>query len=335
MIVHLIINSLVIFVFMALAIQLFLLSFRIKNSRIRYLCCSLPFLKIPFDLAIFIFYGDSLFINLNPFSCEIYLYELLQKIFPGQLAAAASKEHLVIPQYIAGAFSPFWLDCMTICAVSVGLLGVVRRLYALLSSKIYLNRLINSALPFKRAIFNSILREKILEKRVVILVSSAIEVPCAIGASHILLPKNIVLHFSDEELEAVIAHELEHLQWKDPFFNFFFSLLSSICWWIPTKHWLKILVREQESGSDAAIYAYGIENSALAAAVAKILCKVKKNNSCALVNINFLAFFQKSHSNRLKHILDLSALSANHRCFFKDFLVLFFALLIFLSFWMC
>src|SRR5436189_2644348 len=112
MILHLILNSLFVFVLLASTIEFLLFVFQINNLRTRYLCRLLPILKIPFDLLVFTFFDESLWMNLNPFSCEIYVYELLSRFISLPMLDAVVQTHLIIPQYLAAQMPASWLNLL-------------------------------------------------------------------------------------------------------------------------------------------------------------------------------------------------------------------------------
>lgn len=50
--------------------------------------------------------------------------------------------------------------------------------------------------------------------------------------------------------EAVVAHELERIRWKDPYIKICSALFASLLWWIPLKGWLNKIEMDQEEASD-------------------------------------------------------------------------------------
>lgn len=335
MILHLILNSLIVFVWLTLIVEFCLFLFKVKNARVRYICRSLPFLKIPFDILIFMLYGDSLFINLNPLSCQIFVHELISKFLPAQMnLISSSNEHLIIPQYIAMQMPAFYVNCLTVVVIFIAAGGVIRKIYQLISSRRYLKHVLKTATPYSYIISNECLRKHIHGLNAMILVSPEIEIPCAADPRYILLPQNMLDELSREEVEAVIAHELQHLKWKDPLFKFFYSLVCALCWWIPTTWWLKRVIAEQEQASDAGIYHYGIDNCALATAVTKILSKAK-NGKCDSTALCFLGSSKSTHIDRLKYILNTQELFTSQRYMPKGIVATIVCLLAFMSLWMC
>lgn len=333
MILHFIFNTFIVFIVLALAVELFLTVFRVKNSRVRYVCRSLPFLKIPFDMIIFLTYGESLLINLNPFSCEIYVYELISKLFSVPMVLSEG-EHLIIPQYIAQQMPPFWLGCLTVAVVLTACAGIGRKMIQLFSSKQHVRHIVSLSEPWKGTITNNQLQEHLLKLNAAILVSQEIEIPFAASPRYILLPESMLEELSQDELESVIAHELQHLRWRDPILKFFCSLTCALCWWIPAGWWLKRLVADQEQASDAGINAYGIDNHALASAIAKILFKAKdvKFDTTAMC---LLGSSKSIHVDRLKHVLNEQEILQNSRFAFHTIFAVVLSLLAFMSLWMC
>lgn len=333
MILHLIFNTLIVFIWLTLIIQFFLFFLKIKNSRTRYICRSLPFLKIPFDFFVFAFFGDALFINLNPFSCEIFVYEMISKIFPSQTSEGLFSEHIIIPQYIAMQIPSMWLHCLNVMVILIALGGIGYKLFQLFQSQTQIEKIKKNGTPFEKLITNKKLQDHLNSLQAKILLSEEIEIPFATG-SYIILPKKIITELSYEELLAVIAHELQHLRWKDPLFKFIFSLICSLCWWIPAKKWLDQLVDEQEQASDAGIQTYGIDNLALATGIKNIL-KTAKDSRLNNTAICLLSSSKNLHLNRIKQILDRNDFLFKNKyqlkCLYSALLCLF----AFMSLWVC
>ena len=56
---------------------------------------------------------------------------------------------------------------------------------------------------------------------------------CGLFRPAILIPQSLVEHFSDEQLRAVLLHELVHLRRRDVWLNFLQALLQIVYWWHP------------------------------------------------------------------------------------------------------
>lgn len=325
LLLHLIFNTLIVFLLMAFSIELFLFLLRIKNARVRYFCRLLPIFKIPFDALIFFAYGESLFINLNPFSCEVYVSDLLLKFFP-----IHTEKHLIIPQYIAGQISSFYLTCFTVITLMIALLGISRKISQLLRSIKYLKEVIHSSYPCSREIQNKTLKEACEKRKVTILVSCRISTPFAAFLRHILIPEKLLEDLSSEEFDAIVAHEFQHLYWKDPIINVFCSFLGCLFWWIPTKWWLKRVMAEQETGSDTSVFQFGINHFALLEAIAKTIRRAKSFKEMSIASF----LFSPRENDQLKRLQNLSSgkkgshLTCSITC-------LGLCILTFFSLWMC
>jgi len=332
MIVHLIFNTILVFLALSISVEIFLGIFRIKNFRIKYICRALPFFKIPFDLIVFTFIGESFFINLNPFSCEIFVYEFLYKLFPAQMPEASN--HLIIPQYIAEQLPVHILSISTIAVIAVAFLGIMIKLVKLYGSMNYLNGIIVNASAYMPTFKNQKLALDIQNLKVKILASKEIEIPFAAHNSYIILPLKAVERLSTDEIEAVIAHEIQHLKWKDPIFKFIISLISSFCWWIPSRGHVAKLIEDQEQASDAGATSYSIDNCILATAITKILY-TSKEPKLNHQTVCYLASSKKTHLNRLEAILNDGFFQQGSYIALKDLFVLVCCFLAFLSVWMC
>jgi beta-lactamase regulating signal transducer with metallopeptidase domain len=87
-------------------------------------------------------------------------------------------------------------------------------------------------------------------------ISTEAPVPCAVGGSRpaILLPERLVAALSEDEIEAVILHEREHLERRDPAMNAFESIVAAFWWFHPIVRLLVARRREfREQRCDDAV----------------------------------------------------------------------------------
>lgn len=325
MIFHLILNSLLVFLILALLVETFLFLFKINNARVRYICRLLPVLKLPFDFLVFSLYGDSLFVNLNPFSCEIYLKEFKETILH-------IDPSISLPQHVASYFKPIFLKLFGLSVGVTSAFFIVKKFMRIVSSRRYMKKALASSTPCDRVISNKIIQDKINRLHVVILLSPEVQSPLAAGNRSILFPKDLVDELSQEEFEAVIAHELEHLRWKDPVIRFVSNIVCSLFWWIPTAWWIKRMEADQELASDLGTPRYGIDPCALGSAFVKAIrqTRIGKGKSAAICPF---VSAKNTHAERLENILTLPRKpKGNH---FKTALATAACSTAFLCFWMC
>ncbi|MBA3816023.1 MAG: M48 family metalloprotease [Parachlamydiaceae bacterium] len=57
--------------------------------------------------------------------------------------------------------------------------------------------------------------------------------------NRIVFPEALVNALSQQEFEAIITHEWQHLRWKDPHTKIIGSLIAHFFWWLPTLWWMK------------------------------------------------------------------------------------------------
>ena len=74
----------------------------------------------------------------------------------------------------------------------------------------------------------------------------------------LLWPEGISEHLSDEHLEAILAHELRHVHYRDNLAAAAQSLVEAIFWFHPLVWWIGAqMVRERERGCDEEVLAMG------------------------------------------------------------------------------
>lgn len=338
MILHFILNSFFVFIVLALFIEFLFFIFQINNKRIRYICRLLPLLKIPFDTFVFVIFEKSFFMNLNPLSCEIYVYELLSQWFSFGSLDSDVPRHLVIPQYLAKQFPESWLDALTGLTIAFGVGGIIWKLFQWHWAKIHFSGIFQSAVENLRPLDNFLLERDLVRHRIKILHSPEVKIPFAVCPSYIVIPSKVT-HLTDDEYAAIVAHELQHLKWKDPLWRFALSFFHSFFWWIPDRWWLNRVIQEQEEACDASMQRYEIENLSLATAIRKIAgqdidLKLDFKDSDRLLMNALLGFSKKLVLERVKILLN-----ANHGqsspYYVREGIAVLFSILVFVSFWMC
>jgi beta-lactamase regulating signal transducer with metallopeptidase domain len=334
MIFHFVLNSLLVFLVLSLSIEFFLFGFKIYDPRIRYICRLLPILKLPFDLLVFEFFGESFFVNLNPFSCEIYLQEFIVKLLPDAIKTdLEASSHFILPKYLASQIPSILLNTLIYSVVIISIIIVSRKIFLFMISRTYLKEVLSTASPCMRAISNLKLADILHQKNIVILTSDKVGIPFAANLHYILFPKNLIEELSQNEFEAVVVHELEHLRWKDPVLKMLCGFICSLFWWLPSSWWLKRLEEEQEQACDAEMDRYGIDILALASAMVKVVKKAKYLK-CPFSAICPFDSPKRSHVKRLENLLNSSQ---SHKRQYTGYSItgVFMCALTFICFWAC
>lgn len=276
MTIHLFFSSFLVFSALAIFMEMVFGMFKIKNPRTRAICRTLLILKLPVDFLFYAFPLGNIFPNLNPLSCEKYTAQL----FSGFMDSS-----VVLP---------------FILLISAGIIGVTVTRFC--RSLARLKTIYASAEPCPTAVTNLLLREKLIKLKIVILVSDQTQIPFAAGRSKIIFPKKLLNNLAPEEFETIIAHEVEHLRWKDPLLNLVCKMIGSFFWWIPTKWWMHKLEEEQETASDLSLVAYGMDRHHLASAFTKVIAQ-DKYPQCKIAPLCHLTTASQSIFTRLQTIL--------------------------------
>lgn len=303
MIFHLILNSLIVFLISTFSIEFFLFLFKIANARLRYLLRLLPLLKFPCDLLLFLFLGENLFVNFNPFSCQVYMQDLITDFGYLYLTTAlASSENIIFPKYLANFIPPNLLDPVILSALVTSSIILSRKVYLFCQARSYLKKIFMSSSPSTRSIHNHSLLNKLKIENILVYTSPAIQIPFAANLHYIFIPQNLETALSQAEFESIIVHEFEHLRWKDPLLKMGCELLCALFWWLPSAWWLRRLELEQEDACDAEVYKYGIDVSALAMAMVKVVKNAKYQRQ-RFAAISAFDSPKNSHIRRIENIL--------------------------------
>lgn len=105
------------------------------------------------------------------------------------------------------------------------------------------------------------------------MLTEEIQVPLAGWGKRIFFPKMLAESLTQEEFEAVVAHELEHHRWNDTILRALCYGTAALFWWVPMRSWLRKLEQEQEFACDASVYKYGLDGLVLASALQKTILK--------------------------------------------------------------
>jgi Zn-dependent protease with chaperone function len=107
--------------------------------------------------------------------------------------------------------------------------------------------------------------------------------PFSVGLDEICLPKRLLDGMSDSELEAVLAHELAHLERRDGLWFPAFAFVEAVLWIYPLTHWVSSRARYcSELACDDRAVALTKKPRALALALAHVAEKAFECHRCAL-----------------------------------------------------
>lgn len=262
---------------------------KFNNGRTRSFLRCLPFVSLAVDLLSKTFSIGYIF---NPLNCQSCIQKLVLSVFFPELKTYLYTNEISLLRHLGEGISHTIFEGITIGLVALTLFFVFRKVAeAIFVSKMLRSTIRNGSLC-SRSIHNASLNQALQKKGIKILVSNEIIIPAATYSNVILIPAAVHDHFSQEEFEAVLAHELEHILWKDPLIRFFSQLISVIFWWLPTYEFRKKLEFEQEIACDQSIVRYGIQEHFLASALLKVTTHAREKKFDILCYLT-----EKKHSS--------------------------------------
>lgn len=133
-----------------------------------------------------------------------------------------------------------------------------------------LKHLAKRSSPLKRKVTNASLKAYLTKSKFQVLEpAGATYSPFVAGLISPTVYISNALNFSKREYEAVLAHEIEHIRYKDNLMRLILTTIQTLFFWIPT-NWLANLIEEgQEIGCDLTCKKYGIDPIYLASAISK------------------------------------------------------------------
>lgn len=296
---HFLFNTFVVFFFLAFAIEMIFFLFKIKNARLRSFCRLLPLLKLPFDACLYFCFDDHVLFNFNPFSCQ---YQVTHFLAPHQ-------SYCSIPNFLAMHFSNSAMLALLILFFSATIIVFSAKVYQIITSFYHLRMLLAESEVMERKIENKKLGLSL--QSVTLLTSQKITGPFATFGNRIVFPEALVNTLSQQEFEAIIAHEWQHLRWKDPHTKVLGSLIAHFFWWLPTRWWMKRCEWEQECASDSEATLFKVKGCDLAGGILQTI-RSNKNETllfapiCHMVN-------ELNVKKRLHRLLNSKVLDEGHQ----------------------
>lgn len=264
-IVNIGINSLLSFFTLSLLIFFCLKLLRINNARVQAFILLIPFIKLVLDISCYQFSNWALAHNLNPLtapegsrmlSATFMLPPFLH------LPLCSIDCHLQEGQ----TFTFADLFCLTIgprwtfgCAV--GIIGgcvwfMARGFLHYRRSHIWFRKMLILSESYARPFQDPLLQKRVLHKKVVIYLSDWHHAPCICGHRNpaIFVPRALFEKLTVLEFEAIIAHEIAHLEQGDLLVNACLFWISHLFWWIPSGYVKRKLELAQEMACDRLLH---------------------------------------------------------------------------------
>lgn len=272
--VSFLISTFLSFFSIAFVVEIAIALFRIKKHRARSMLRLLPMFSLATD---FFFSKLSTGNLLNPLHCESCIQRLFLQFKP-ELKQYLAEHKIAWSRHLASQAPDALFTALLLVFISISAFIFMRKVVQIVSFHRSLYVLVEQGELSQRKIENPSLLQAMKKQRAKILVSKAVQSPLAAYWRTILIPEGLEKKLPQDEFEAVISHELEHLRWKDPILKLFCQIASTLFWWVPTGWWLKRVDQDQEMSADASVWRHSLNGSSLASALVKI-CKKERSRS--------------------------------------------------------
>lgn len=299
-----------------------------NTGRAHALLRSLPFISLFSDL---IFSSFSLGYLFNPLNCSSCVQKVILTLFFPDVKTYLYSNEISLLSHLGEGTSHTLFQVVGIALVALTFYLVGRKIIEVFAVTRLLRSMERTCVPSQRLVENLILAQALHKQRVKIYVSTEIEVPLATYSQAIFIPQFLEDTFSQDEFEAVLAHELEHIRWMDPLLRLFFQLISAVFWWVPTYACRKRLEFDQEIACDQSILRYGYLETSLASAVMKVSARVKGRSSELLCYLT-----KKKHDSvrRLESMLGAGTQSSRRFEWVSFILIILFSIVVPVCAWL-
>jgi len=223
---NIVVNSTLSFFTTIFLIELFMFLFRVKHPRLKAICRVLPFFKVCFDLCLYHVSKWALLHGVNPTLAEKGSRQLalfLMNPSTGIQFRMKDGKTFSIADVIALSIGPIWIQGI-VCVAGVGIIiACLLYLRRIVLEKRQIATILAEASQTIVKSSNVSLLALLKKRQITLATSNAISSPCIIGKT-VLFPTALLRDLSEEEVEAIIVHEVAHLRWKDCDLPLFVSL---------------------------------------------------------------------------------------------------------------
>jgi Zn-dependent protease with chaperone function len=291
-------SSVLAFFTVAFGVEIVIKIFNLKHFRTRSILRLLPVFSLIVDL---LFQQYSIAKWINPFSCASCLQKILLGFFFPQLRDQLTEQQISLVTYLGEAHQHSIFSSIFLIFLGISVMLAFFKIIQIIWSIYTIRTILKSSLPFEKPIQSLLLAKKLQKYKVEIYLSDLIEAPFATYNHLIFIPQKTLEILDQQEIEAVIAHELEHIKHLDPLFRILNHFVATISWWIPIGFWTRRMELDQEMACDENVTRYGLAKDSLASALVKVAAQAK----CAPSGCSFVS----QHSSikiRFKNVLELN-----------------------------
>lgn len=287
----------------ALTIEILIRICRIKRYRLRSSLRLLPFFCLLADPFLNQYSLSQL---INPLSCKSCMQQNFLKLFFPQLESHLVHNQISLLNYLKMTYQHPFFSWALMALMGVSIFLTAKKLIPALMLMRSLHQAKRRALPCKRTINSIELAKELKKNDVAIYLSNEIQIPLALYSNVIIVPHKTNEILSQEEFEAVIAHEWEHLKHKDALTRMLSHLVAALFWWVPIQSWMRKMQQEQEQACDQNISKYSLPSDSIASALFKVAKQIK-------IDQTICCFSQSENSTlaRIKIIYGIATANQN------------------------
>lgn len=298
----------------ALIVETLIVFFKIQKHRIRTTLRLLPFLSLIIDI---LFKNYSIANFINPLSCASCIQKLFLENFYPQLKVYLTCNGLSLTKHLGAAYQHSIFSIILAAFAITSAFFALRYLLQAVKGYLTIRSLVGKGVVSTRPINNMHLARKLILNKIQIYISDEIQIPLATFRKLIMIPASTMDLLSQDEFEAVIAHELEHVLNRDSIARLFFYFISILFWWVPTRSWIKKIEQEQELACDQNALSYGLQKESLASALLKVTKQLKASNQ----PVCYLTGEMNMTTTRIKTILGIGNALGDQISRFNIFLI--------------
>ena len=296
------VSSLFAFFTKAFVVVMIMKIFRIKKHRIRSTLRLLPFFSLVLDLVLNQY---SIAYWISPLSCASCVQKLFLEVFFPQVKAHLMENHISLVSHLGIGHEHAIFSSVFVLFGTISLFFVLKKLAQAFFLMRSLHAIAKRAIVSNRPISSIALSQALQKNHVSIYLSQETQVPLTVYPNIIIIPKKTIETLSQQEFEAVIAHEWGHVKYRDPLARLLYHVIAVFFWWVPTYSWIKKVEEEQEMACDQNVLKYGIAGDSIASALCKVARQVKTHQT--------VCYFNSRENSTVARIEDILGLRAGSR----------------------
>lgn len=278
-IVNIGINSLFSFFTLSILVLLTLKLLQIRNARVQAVCLFIPFIKLIVDLGTYQFSNWALAQGINPLTlpegsrmlnATFMLPPFLHLPLCSIDCYIQEGQTFTFADLFCLAIGPAWTLGCAGALISGALFFLARAVQRFQHSRQWFQKMVLLSERISPTFQDVLLQERLMRKKVILYLSHIPHAPCIYSqrTPAIFIPHALFEQLTVQEFEAIIAHEISHLEQGDLMANAFLFWILPFFWWIPMGYMKRTLELVQEMACDR-LHRTNLERTHLADALFK------------------------------------------------------------------